>query len=97
MEKLYPGTGEPQSPLWFPETDTFLNPKNDPPSRWFIEVPTIFHDIRMIGMKEFYWDWCDKCCIGKVRCYASGDASEWWGFTNKKDIVLWALMWGTQK
>ena len=73
----------PDSPLWIPDE---LNP-----SQWFV-------CIKPIGVHRFkfeYYDWCNKTLNGRVRCYSSDSDNdkEWWGFTNKQDIVLWTLKW----
>lgn len=85
FNELKSGLGEPESPLWIPE-------QNKCPSDWFVRV-------KPIGVERFkfsYWDWCNKTLTGKVLCYSStGDDGneEWWGFTNRDDIVLWMLKW----
>lgn len=73
----------PESPLWIPDEDT--------PSEWFVCVEPI-------GVHRFkfeYYNWCNNTLKGKVRCYssASENKQEWWGFTDREDIVLWMLKW----
>ena len=85
FDVLKQGLGSSDSPLWIPEEGT-------DPSNWFVCV-------KPIGVKRFkfsYWAWCNKTLTGKVRCYSStgnDGQEEWWGFTNKEDIVPWMLKW----
>jgi hypothetical protein len=80
---LKEGLGNKDSPLWIP--DDFE------PSEWFVCV----EPIGVHRFKSSYYDWCNKTLKGPVRCYSSDsdDKKEWWGFTNKEDIVLWMLKW----
>lgn len=61
-------------------------------SQWFvcIEASAIVD-----GGKSEYWDWCNEFLSGKLICYSSGSPGEdeWWGFTEKNDILLWSLKW----
>jgi len=83
---IKPGLGNPTSPLWNPEE--YLK-KNQ--CYWFIKVKPIISSVNKID----YWTWCNQCLQGKVLCYSSDDIGqeEWWGFSNKNDIVLWSLRW----
>ena len=81
---LQEGLGNDNSPLWIPE-------ENEGQSSWFVCV-------KPIGAHRFkweYWNWCNTTLRGQVRCYSSDpdDKKEWWGFTNKDDIVVWTLKW----
>lgn len=83
---LKEGLGNEGSPLWVPDYDG-----DGSPGLWFVCV-------KPIGAHRFklqYYDWCNKTLKGKVRCYSSdtADKKEWWGFTNKEDIVVWSLKW----
>lgn len=82
--------------LWFPETDPFLNIDNSPPSEWFINIsPKIVSNRNnWSDLRDQYWEWCSQNCKGTVRCYSSSEEEEWWGFTNKQDIVWWVVKWG---
>ena len=80
---LKEGLGNEDSPLWIPDDNL--------PSEWFVCV-------KPIGVHRFkfdYYNWCNSALRGQVRCYssASEDQKEWWGFTNKDDIVVWMLKW----
>lgn len=82
---LQDGLGDDSSPLWAGE-DCIL-----PRSNWFICVkPLSVH-----RFKKEYWDWCNATLKGRVGCYSSNreDQKEWWGFTDREDIVLWTLKW----
>ena len=84
---LKDGLGGPDSALWIPEEDS--HPADL--SNWFVCVEPI-------GVSRFkwaYWEWCNETLQGKVRCYSSNtdDQQEWWGFTDKDDIVVWMLKW----
>jgi hypothetical protein len=45
--------------------------------------------------RNAYWKWCEKTLKGKVLCFSSNDEDkeEWWGFTEKEDIMIWMLRW----
>ena len=75
--------GVDDSPLWIPDEDA--------PSQWFVCV----NPIGVHKFKNKYYDWCDTTLAGKIRCYSSDSYNdkEWWGFTDKQDIVLWTLKW----
>ena len=81
---LREGLGDAKSPLWIPED------KNTKCS-WFVCVPPL----KVHTYKSEYYDWCRATLQGEVRCFSSDseDKKEWWGFTNKEDIVLWTLKW----
>lgn len=87
------GLGKWDSPVWIPEE--IAKPKADRVrGQWFVCV----RPITVNWDKDQYWSWCKKNLSGKVLCYSSsGNDSdvqeEWWGFTDKKDIVLWTLRW----
>lgn len=42
-----------------------------------------------------YWDWCNSTLNGNAVCFSSNseDNEEWWGFTDKEDIIIWMLRW----
>jgi hypothetical protein len=77
------GLGNPDSPLWEPEDQI--------DSQWFVCVKPL----DVTRYKWSYWDWCNAHLNGRVRCYSSDsdNGKEWWGFTDKQDIVLWTLKW----
>lgn len=82
---LQEGLGNDASPLWIPDEGQTL------PSQWFVCV-------KPIGVHRFksdYYQWCNSTLKGQVRCYStsSDDQKEWWGFTNREDIVVWSLKW----
>lgn len=80
--QLKPGLGDPDSPLWIPDPEGNT-------CRFFIRVP------KPVGANDDYHSWCERHLDGLVRCFSSSeDAGEWWGFTNKDDIVMWTLKWG---
>lgn len=55
-------------------------------SSHFVCIPSII-------IRENYWKWCEKTLKGRVACYSSNDNEEWWGFTEKEDIMIWMLRW----
>ena len=86
FNKLDPRLGREDSALWLPD-----EVESGGPSQWFVCV-------KPIGVHRFkfgYYDWCNKTLKGRVRCYSSDNDSkqEWWGFTDKEDIVIWMLKW----
>jgi hypothetical protein len=83
-------SGYDASILFMPETDPVLNPKKQPPAKWFICCP-IIRDL--YNIKKEYWDWCDENLSGAIYCYAESDIEQWWGFEKKEDIFLWSLRW----
>lgn len=80
--------GGADSPLWEAECDI-------PKCKWFVKVKPLDISGKRHGYKNKYWDWCDKNLKGKTRCFSSDTLSseEWWGFTDKNDIVFWVLRW----
>lgn len=75
----------PDSPLWMMEQHKQIQPE------WFICVE---QDIVKENAKD-YWNWCDTYLSGDIICYLSSNIDgEWWGFTNKNDVVHWLLKWG---
>lgn len=64
------------------------------PSLWFVNVSPV-NVSRSRDHKYHYWEWCKENLQGQLLCYYSNyeDGTEWWGFTNKNDILLWALKW----
>ena len=84
FNKTQDGLGDKCSPLWLPEED-------GSPSKWFVCVKPL----KSHSFKQRYWNWCNTTLSGKVRCYSSysDNQKEWWGFTDKQDIVLWTLKW----
>lgn len=84
FNNLTQGLGDWNSPLWLPEEAT------DRKSRHFLSIPPIpeedYDKFRM---------WCVKHCRGQVLCYSinNEDREAWYGFTHKRDIVLFALKW----
>lgn len=72
------------SPLWSVERRMKIKPE------WFI---CINRDTLDVDLKD-YWNWCYTHLSGELICYLSSDKhGEWWGFTNKDDIVIWLLKW----
>ena len=78
-----PIVDEPDGLLWLPEQAEQIR------CEWFVCVIPI--DWRSID----YWVWCDTVLHGKVKCFASDTIKqqEWWGFTDKDDVMLWILKW----
>lgn len=83
---LRDGLGDSKSPLWIPDQVDAGGP-----SQWFVCV----EPLGVNGYKFEYYNWCTTTLKGRVRCYSSDsdDKKEWWGFTDKQDIVLWTLKW----
>lgn len=77
-------------PLWIPEMEI----KPGPPSAWFVKASSRNNWAWRIG-REDYWAWCNANCSGIIRCYMLDEEKEeeWWGFTNKDDMVIWMLKW----
>ena len=84
FDEIKDGLGDEDSPLWIPEEDIG-------PCQWFLRVKLL----RAHHFKKEYWAWCDENLIGDVRCFSSDSEheQEWWGFTDKQDMVLWTLKW----
>jgi len=80
------GLGDSSSPLWVPE-----QMPGSIESKWFICVKPF-----MRTSKKQFWNWCATNLHGQLRCYSSDNENkqEWWGFTDKRDIVLFMLKWG---
>ena len=78
-----PGIGGPSSPLWCTEG-------TDKKSKWFICIDPI-----KASDLEVYHSWCEEILIGNILCYSSDSRTkqEWWGFTDKNDILVWILRW----
>lgn len=78
------GLGDLGSALWEAEHDI-------PKCQWFVKVKPL----KVSEYKHDYWDWCNINLTGKTRCFSSDSdgREEWWGFTDKYDIVLWLLRW----
>jgi hypothetical protein len=79
------GLGDPDSPLWIPETLS-----NTKKSRHFVFIsPILENDYPKFRV------WCAKHCRGQVLCYSVDDANKeaWYGFTHKPDIVWFLLRW----
>ena len=72
------------SPLWALEKATVIRPQ------WFACIKPINQ-----RHAAAYWHWCDSHLSGDVLCYSSNtdDSEEWWGFTEKNDVLIWMLRW----
>jgi hypothetical protein len=81
---LKEGLGNDSSPLWAAE-------EAHSTCQWFVCVKPL----KAHRFKTEYWQWCNATLSGKLLCYSSDseDQKEWWGFTDKQDIVLWTLKW----
>ena len=84
FNNLGAGLGNDDSPLWIPEESG--------------DRCEMFVCVKPIGVSRFKWayyNWCNTTLKGKVFCYSSDpdNQKEWWGFTNRDDIVLWMLKW----
>jgi hypothetical protein len=79
------GLGDTDSPLWIPDESN--------PSQWFICVEPL--GVLNVHGYDDYYEWCKQTLTGAVRCYCSDTVNreEWWGFTDKTDITIWALKW----
>jgi hypothetical protein len=79
------GLGNADSPLWEAEREIFKGNY-----QWFVSK-----SITSYGNLEEYWQWCEVTLKGNITCYSasSEENQEWWGFTNKDDIVIWSLRW----
>ena len=88
------GLGDDDSPLWEAEHDC-------DPCQWFININPIqpTSELRTEdypwGHKAHFWSWCIRNLQGQVRCYSCDitGMTEWWGFTNEKDIAWFILKW----
>ena len=93
--KIRPGLGDNDSPLWEAEYDL------DQPCEWFINTAPIepHSELKTAdypwGHKAHFWSWCDQNLQGCVRCYSCDitGMSEWWGFTDEQDISWFILKW----
>lgn len=81
FNKLGHGLGDSGSILW--EAD-----RGYPRCQYFISVKPI-----SMPSSDEYWDWCEKNLKGHVRCFSSNCEIEYWGFTDKNDILWWLLKW----
>lgn len=65
------------------------------PSLWFVNVRPVTEGKGYTGLPKDYWPWCKTNLRGRVLGYYSDrdNQIEWWGFTNKDDILLWTLKW----
>lgn len=79
---LQPGLASEGSPLWAYED------YDGKKCQWFVSV-----DPSKKRAVDDFWDWCHKECQGSVACYSSSPNQEWWGFTDRDDIVWWLLRW----
>lgn len=82
--RVKPGLGDDNSELWVHEREFKYR------SEWFIAVePLVWLD------PESFWEWCDENLSGTCGCYSSDDENkiEWWGFSNRDDVIIWALKW----
>lgn len=91
FNSVKPGLGDESSPLWAPEEDTG-------PLQWFVCVEPLSQSPKRKAhevTKDVYWAWCNENLVGTTRCYSSDyqGKQEWWGFSDKQDIVLWTLKW----
>jgi hypothetical protein len=68
-----------------------FNPDNRFFCQWFVCVKPFM----LQEDKDEYWEWCNKNLTGKITCFSSSTDSmeEWWGFTEKQDILIWLLRW----
>jgi hypothetical protein len=87
-ENILPGLGEPGSTLWIYEEEQGVE------CQWFVAIDPIHNWDEMINKnKPDFWTWVGSNCQGCVLCYSSNAYEEWWGFTDKDDIVPWILKW----
>lgn len=81
-----PDLVEPDGVMWFWEAESGIE------SKWFFWSDTVAYN-HIIKDRDYFWRWCDQNLQGSVTCYSSGREGEWWGFTDRDDIVLWVLKW----
>jgi hypothetical protein len=76
--------------LWYPERRKERGVGKVFCCHYFICVRKILEE----GNTEF-WDWTKEALQGETSCFASDDfgRKEWWGFTNKDDILIFVLRW----
>jgi hypothetical protein len=89
-EEIKPGLGHSDSVLWAAEHS--LRPDT---CQHFVCVPPLT-DLQTIDQSySEFWAWCEQQMQGYCRCFSSNtrDREEWWGFTNKDDILMWVLRW----
>ena len=80
--------GGPKSPLWCPEGENVK-------CNWFVKVrPVKFGRPGGYTRSNFY-AWNGAMLNGRILCYSSDDTNEeeWWGFTDKEDILMFILKW----
>lgn len=82
FEQINTGLGDADSPIWIPEQSDGIE------SKWFVRIK---HPIEVTDSE--YYKWCNRTLDGVVKCYSSAETEEWWGFSNKDDIVAWSLRW----
>lgn len=81
---IYPDVIDIKHCIWEAEN----NHSSKPLCQYFVNITPIEEDMKI------YWDWVETNMRGKTTCYSSdGEYEEWWGFTDKYDIVLWSLRW----
>jgi len=86
------GLGNPDSLLW--EAEHNLDTKCEYFQKFEIEKNKLnLWDTYNPHAKSDFWEWCGDNLEGLTRCFSSDGDYEWWGFTNKKDIVLFSLRW----
>lgn len=87
-EEIKPGLGQKDSVLWTPEQS--LAPDGCQHFICISPIPELWHDEYI----EF-WSWCGDQLKGHCRCFSSSTnpPEEWWGFTDKDDILMWVLRW----
>jgi hypothetical protein len=90
-ENIMPGLGGEGSTLWIYEEEQGAE------CQWFVSIGPIHNWDEMIQSnnpnKDSFWQWVGRNCQGCVLCYSSNAEEEWWGFTDKDDIVPWVLKW----
>lgn len=85
------GLGDSDSALWS------LEQRDEIMCRYFILTDSPIFDRKNYNDGEDFWgnfwNWCRQYLQGSVYCYSSNQRGEWWGFTDRDDIVLWSLRW----
>lgn len=84
--KKDPDVVEPDGVMWFWESESGVE------SQWFLWSDTVVCN-KIRKNSEDFFQWCEENLQGQVTCYSSDNEGEWWGFTQRDDIVLWALKW----
>lgn len=84
----HPAMANKESAVWIPEESGKVK------CQWFVAVPPV-HAGHSSNFRQGYWDWCNQHLKGHVRCFMRNpdNNEEWWGFTDRNDIVLWVLKW----